>query len=366
MSDQVLARVDILRRVGEERPVGEDRQRCVLHAAGDEVLHDDLIVLVPGVRDADFLLVEGEHVGGALEAVGRLSELRRRRVETQRDVSVPRFELLEIPGDQRDQVVDVGLLLEPVNGLEARLRVDSLGYQPAVRNDRHLGRNVADDLGAESFVRVVEVREPVRRIVTLALREQVRVRRRVSHCRRAEVKPLPRLGIVHDRDGVFLAGQQGRTEGDLDVFVGRRVARDLGVRHHRGNIQVNGVELQLGQEPRDRRKADSCDAPDRTLLEVRRHVDGHPDDIDVARRCILAVRRVLRLCRRTGSIRAREPRQAPDQQHRKTQESTARVSFCIHLVHLSGRCAMSRQWFTVNMGEYIPIPPKRQAVSFCG
>ena len=58
MRNQAFAVADIFGRVGEQGPVGQRRRGGVLHSAFDKIIHADLVVFRPRIRDADFLVEE--------------------------------------------------------------------------------------------------------------------------------------------------------------------------------------------------------------------------------------------------------------------------------------------------------------------
>lgn len=62
MRDEPLAIADVLRRRSEQGAVGESGRAGVFHAARDKVIDTDLVILVPGIRDANLLFKELHHV----------------------------------------------------------------------------------------------------------------------------------------------------------------------------------------------------------------------------------------------------------------------------------------------------------------
>ena len=156
---------------GEQRAVGERRQRRVLHAARDENP-----ARTPGRTCAHGY---GTPISCSKNAIMSFrvrersapprSISRRRRVERQRHVAILVLQLLEITRRQRDQVVRVRFLLRPVQRHQAGRRVLLLRDLPAVGKHRHSLRHVAGDLRGELRVRGVIAREPMPVLDGLAL-----------------------------------------------------------------------------------------------------------------------------------------------------------------------------------------------------
>ena len=104
---------------GEERSMGEDGGRRILHAAGHEVLHHDLIIFYPGIGHPDLSLEIVHHVGGAGKGIGRHGRIALRHIESQGNIAMPQRDLLEVPRGQGDQVADMGFFLMPMGDLQA-------------------------------------------------------------------------------------------------------------------------------------------------------------------------------------------------------------------------------------------------------
>ena len=69
MGDETGAGMNVLRLGGKERSLGQYGKGGVFHAACDKVLDGNLIILVPGILHADFLLKEGHHIGGVSKRI---------------------------------------------------------------------------------------------------------------------------------------------------------------------------------------------------------------------------------------------------------------------------------------------------------
>ena len=124
------------------------------------------------------------------------------RIETKRHVAVFVLQLFQVAGDQANQVVDVGLLLQPADGLEAGV-VDVFPLSHTVAEHRHVFGNVANYLGGRTFVRIIETGKPMSSFVGLALRPDMRVCLRISHLRRAEIETLDGFSRIVNVDREF-------------------------------------------------------------------------------------------------------------------------------------------------------------------
>ena len=124
VSHQSLAAADVFRLAAEKRGGVERGLAGVFHTAPVEVLHGDLIVLGPRVGHADFLLKILHALLGIAERVGRVGEVGRRRPERHRQVAMLLLDALEVTGDKRDEVVDVRLVLTPLDDAQARVGID--------------------------------------------------------------------------------------------------------------------------------------------------------------------------------------------------------------------------------------------------
>ena len=111
--------------------VAQRGRRGVLHPA-PEALAADLGVAVPGVLNADRVTEEIEHPRGVAERAG--DPFLKTRVDPVLHRLAPPGLLfdMELAHDQRDQVGDMRLVLEPVVGDGARRLILRPGNQPAV------------------------------------------------------------------------------------------------------------------------------------------------------------------------------------------------------------------------------------------
>ena len=218
---------EVLRNVAEERAVIENRHRRVLHAAPAEVFDAHLIILRPRIEDADLLLEKIHHVLRSTKGTLCLGDLRRGRPEGHRDVAMRVFDLLEVTGTERDEVIHVRLVLEPAHGDKAGGGVLLLRHLAAVRDHDHAFRHAAGDFAGELLIRRVETRKPMTRLERLALGPEMRIARRIAHLSSAEVETLIRRGaVVNGHARLFVGGNRFRERHD-DVLARRLIAEDL-------------------------------------------------------------------------------------------------------------------------------------------
>ena len=293
VSHQPLAAADVFRLIAEQRGGVERGLTGVFHAAPVEVLHANLVVLRPRIRHADFLFKKLHARLRVAERVGGVGEVGRRGPERHRQVAVLLLDALEVTGDKRDEVVDVRLVLTPLDDAQARVGIDGIADFPAIgQNDHRLG-HAAGHGGGEKLVGRVKAREPVPRLDRFALRPDMRVAGVVAHFRCAEVEALFRLGLVGDGELGLLARRDRIGEGDDQRAVGVLPSGDL--RTAGGDItdlEVVRVEAQLTKRLEDRPEGERGGAGNAAILEVRRDVEVELLDVHSAVRRVALGRRV--------------------------------------------------------------------------
>ena len=215
----------------EQHQVGQRRRGGVLHAAEDEFGHRDLAVARVGVRHADALGEEVDHLGRPPEAAAGVV-LAPGRDEVEDVDARARRAVRDLDERSRHQRHQVGGLREVERVVPADAAVGQLGplAQRAVRQHEVAGWRRADHLGRELLDRVIDAGPVVARIVVLALRPALHRARRVFGVGADEVEAAPRLAGVADRD-VQLRAVGGRLGADdaqllaVVVEVGRRGRR---------------------------------------------------------------------------------------------------------------------------------------------
>ena len=279
--DQPFAVANVSGGVGEKRVVGKGGRAGVLHAARDEVIHTNLVVLGPGIRQANFPLEKLHDVPGVAKGAERLANLGGRSQKREFHVVVLVLDPLEIAGHQRDEIIGVGLFLGPVEGDQSGDGVLGFGNQSPVGDHSHAVGNMAGHLGGEFFVGRVKTGVPMTRLDGLALGEQMGVAFLVAHLGRAEIKSEIGLRVVGDGDRGLAVRRHRSCEGDDEM-----VARDLPGLNLLGggdgmNIQAHRVERQFTGRFDDRFEADDGRGLDRPLLEIRRHVQDEMQNLDL-------------------------------------------------------------------------------------
>ena len=231
-----------------EAVVDEDREGRVLHPAEREVAHDRLRVLRPRVLHAGGLREERHHRGQVPERVVDLRALTLRDVVLEGDPLPHRFCTVELAAHNRNEVVYVGDILEPVEGPRLPRRVVLLVHQAAVRDRDVRIVHGDDDLGRHPLVRRVVRREPGAVVLLFPLRpHHVRVLR---ICLRGvdEEHPLPGLAVVGNLQGEFGVRLVGPPEADreLRAAVVEFERAPLAVRHL-PDVEVFPIQLDLAQ-----------------------------------------------------------------------------------------------------------------------
>ena len=216
--DESFAVADIFGLVPEKGPVRQGRDARVFHPAHHEIAHHDLKIFGPGIRHADFLFKKRHHVLRVAKGVLGFADFRRRCVKGERDIFVTVFDLLEMPGDEGEQIIDVRLVLHPAHGGQT-VWPFFLGNLFSVGEHRHPVRHMANDLGGEFFVGRIEARIPMARFDRFALGPQMRFVGFITHLRRPEIKSLRGFRRIGDRHARLLSRRDGIGEMDDDIFV---------------------------------------------------------------------------------------------------------------------------------------------------
>jgi len=261
---QIVARDVERRALVEEHVLVHRRGGRVLHAAEDEVLHDDLRVAAPRERRPREPPEQLDHPRRLAEGAPSILTPPRRDVVGHRDARLPVaqrraiLDHVELPHDERHEVarqrvlhhelVDPGLLAA------ARLLRDEL----AVRQRGEAGGSAYGDLRRHLGVRLVLAREPVPRVLVLALAPDLQ--RPILHdvVRREEVEAALGLRPVRDLDAAGL-----RPEGDAhDELV--PVVCEIGgpeplsgVQTDAGEVESDGVERELARRGRSSREVEA-------------------------------------------------------------------------------------------------------------
>ena len=101
--------------------------------------------------------------------IRRIGEIRGGRPERHAQITVLLLQPLEITGDQRNEVIDVWLLLFPSNCLQSRLGIDLLGCLSSVGQNRHPLGHATGNGGGKELVGRIEAGEPVSGLNRFAL-----------------------------------------------------------------------------------------------------------------------------------------------------------------------------------------------------
>ena len=221
------------------------------------------------------MLVEIHDVAGVAEGIGSLGDVGRGNVKRERGVVVLVLDAFEITGDERHEVIGVGLVLRPMKSGQAG-GILVAGKQAAIGKDGHAVGNVAGDFGGEFFVGSVGTRIPVAVVNGFALGEKMFVARQIAHFRGAEVEALFGLGAVTDGKTGFLAGGNGIGKIDDEAVFVDLPGLNLFAGIHGEDGHVGGVQFHFGL------------AGDGALLEIGRDVQAYMEETGVSVRGVLA------------------------------------------------------------------------------
>jgi hypothetical protein len=152
--------------LGEDGRVVHGGGRRVLHAASAEVPDDELRVTVPRVGLIEELGEVIHHPRRAAGGGGDIAAAAGRDVDGHGDLgSLGRhIDDIELANNERDEIVDVGLVLQPVEcvpGVGAFTRALRGLDLAAVGTDQVAGGDGDDQLGCETYIREVVAGEPV-------------------------------------------------------------------------------------------------------------------------------------------------------------------------------------------------------------
>jgi hypothetical protein len=240
-------RVDVVVDRGpgvEQDGVGQGRRAGVLHAAEDEVGGEDLGVARIRIGDAELPREQLEHLRGPAQGALGLGLAAGRDVVGDRQVAPAILDGDQGARDQGDQVAGVGHVEPPMRGAA---RADHpIADQDAVGQRGPRRRHGGDHLAGRLLVGAVDAREPVARVLVLALGPRHRRLVGIAGIGRGEVQPAARLGRVVDRElGPGAGGQRGLRRDPQPTAVARPPRRGA-VDADRGDGQLDGVEGELG------------------------------------------------------------------------------------------------------------------------
>ena len=296
MGIEATAAPEVLGSVGKKGAGGQGRQAGIFHAPPHVVDGTGVVILVPRVGNPDLPFKVIEDLNGVAEGVGELVLLGGWYVKGHGQLPVCVLHLDEVSGKKGYEVVDVDLVLKPVERNEARFLVLLLGEQASIGEGLHALRNPADHLGGELLVGVVVARKPVLVVLRFALGPELGIAGRVSHLGGAEVETLLRSGVVGDGDAGVFSGRDGIPEGDLKVGVG-----GLGSLNGMGggnlpDVQTGGVEVPLLEGLGDGSEVENRGGFEGALLEVGGDVDLEVCDIHKTIRGVAVPGRLALFC----------------------------------------------------------------------
>ena len=292
MGVEAAAAAQVLAGFREEGACGQGGQAGVLHSAHHVIDGAGVVVLVPGVGNPDFLFEVGQDLDGVPEGAGQLVLLGGGHVEGDGKVAVLALHLGEVAGHEGDEVVDVGLVLEPVKGHQPGLVVLLAGEKPPVGEGLHSLGDVADHLGGELLVGIIVAGEPVLVVLGFSLGPELGVTGRVAHFGGAEVESFFRGDVVGDGDLGLGPGRHRFGKGDLEVLV-RALGGLDGLRGgHLPDVQAHCIEAPLLEGPGDRLEVEDGSGGQGALLEVGSDFELEVLDVDEAIGGVAVLRRL--------------------------------------------------------------------------
>jgi MoxR-like ATPase len=238
---------------------------------------EHLVVLRPRVRHPEPALEERDHLGRAGQrplAVGLAAALDQVGQAELAGAGLQRREVADRQRDEVGRVRHVELEVLRAGGAGAAIAdQDAVRPRGEVRRDGHL------DFAGGLLVRGVEAREPVARVLVLALGPDLHALAGVALVGPDEVQAAARAAGVRHGEGEALAGGGGAAQVDPQVAaVGHELAADA-VDGHRRDGELDGVELDVAGPWRDH--ADGQLGPPGDPPRRRIDVEDQPDVLDV-------------------------------------------------------------------------------------
>ena len=244
---------------------------------------------------------------------------------------MPVLDLLELSGDQCDQVVGVRFFLGPMKGYQSRSRVPLFRDEYSIGNNGHPLRHVAGHLCGQFFVWRIKARIPVAGIDRFALAEEVGFTRLIAHFWCAEVQALGRFTRIGNGHSGLAIGGNRRRKGHHHLAIGRLPSPDGFCGGDRLNRQFHGVELQFGDGLLVGLEAECGPPHDGPGLKIRGDIECQMPDADLAVRGVTPVQRgigrrekrggfdALRIPLVTGFESGSHPEQRGGQQERQNE-----------------------------------------------
>ena len=235
----------------KQRSVGQRRDTGVLHATSHKIRHANVVIFCPRILDSEFIFEKPENFGSVTKRIFSNRKFARRRVKCEIEITVFCFQLLQITGHYRNQIIYVRLFLVPVKG-----RNSVLGFfanQFSVRQNSHAFRHVADDFGRETLVRIIVSGKPMTMTFRLALGPQMVVTFRITHRFGPKIKSrFLRLSRIGNGHACFSIRRNCFGKGDIDRIFSNDKIFNTSTGFDRGNTQINRVEFQMRERFRDR------------------------------------------------------------------------------------------------------------------
>ena len=265
-----------------ESEFGERGGAGVLHAAGGELLDNDLSVFLPRVIDAEALAEEREHVARPAERAGDVVLVAFRHVVKNRQV-LPLFaDHVEPADDQRHEIRDVWLVLSPVE-CDGLVRVAPLLNKLAVGQGLEAVGDGDDQLRGLPLIRMVHAREPVAIGGWLALapdgERDVGLFGRWAEEEEAVLR-LPHA-IIDPQKGSPLRRPGGvEIDDQLATIVAERRCFFFPIGGDRDSLhlEIDGIESNAGNPPQAA-KSDGCPRIHGFLGQINLEIE--PDVLDV-------------------------------------------------------------------------------------
>ncbi len=282
-------RIDVVverRALVDEHAIGQRGRAGVLHAAEDEIGDEDLRVARIRIGDSELGREQLEHLGRARERAFALRFLAALAVVDHRHVAPPGLELGEIADRERDEIAAVRHVEPPVHGaLRAGGRI---GDERTVRQREHRSGHGRDDLARRFLVWRIEAREPVARVLVLALGPGLGRFRRVAVVGGGEVQAAPRRSAIGNIEYELVADRErGRLDAQLATIMA--VGRLLAVRVHALDLELDRIELDR-RGRRQRGRTQGRGAGDRACARIDLDLEQDVKDVDDAVRSELRLR----------------------------------------------------------------------------
>ena len=262
--------------------------RRVLHAAGAEVLDQDLVVAGPWIGHSEALLEDVDHLAGHAVSGHDLVGEPLGHPHLHRDAVVWNRDDVVLADRQDHQVIHVRLVLEVVP--DGAASVIGRGHEPAVAAHGEPRGHVHDQLGRKLLVGRVVAGKPVAVELRLAVRVDLgRVVRGLGERRREDHPCVGVAAAVLDHDLVGRRRRQRRVEAQREGLVVRVELDGGALQRDRIDVEPDGVKRHGRDRAADGREPQRLGGREAAVVQVfEAHLQLHVLVVDDPVRRVVA------------------------------------------------------------------------------